>query len=213
MRPVDLTMDVSDGMPAFPGSPRPAFIPWASPAADGYEMEMLFLSSHTGTHVDAPRHFARGGPPVDRIPPSRLAGPAVLLRAPRGARRLVTAADVARLESAAGRIPAGAAAVVATGWSDDPRRPRYFEDCPGLSAGAARLLAARRPSLVGIDSPSVDAGRSRAFPAHRALAAAGVPVVENLANLGRVPGPRFTLAVLPLKLRGASGAPARAVAL
>ena len=217
VRPVDLTLAVSASLPSFPGSPPPHFIRWERMDDAGYDLELLLMSSHTGTHVDAPSHFVRGGATVDRIPVSRLVSDALLVDAPgRSARRPITARDVDRFESGpggAGRIPRGSAVVFRTGWSDDTGRASYFGECPGLTAGAARRLASRGAGLVGIDSPSVDPGNSRRFAAHRALLGAGIPAVENLAGLSRIGGRRFRLAVMPLKLKGATGSPARAVAL
>ena len=207
--PIDLTMTVSEDLPAFPGSPSPQVIPWETIADDGYNLELVFMSTHTGTHIDAPRHFVHRGATVDRIPASRLVCEAVVLGLEgRDASMPITRAD------AAAALPApGEALVIRTGWSDRPERDSYFERCPGLSADAARSIASRRPALVGIDSPSIDAGNASSFPAHKALLGAGTPVVENLTGLRKIRTGRFRLAVLPLKLRGGTGAPARALCL
>ena len=210
--PVDLTMRITPRLPAFPGSPRAHFIPWASPRTDGYALELVAMSTHTGTHIDAPYHFDAGGDRVGDIRLSRLVGPALLMRARRGRGRCVGAAEIESLEAECGRLARSSRLVIETGWSSRVDA-RYFERSPGLDADAARLLARRRVGLVGIDSPSVDAGDSESFPAHRALARAGTVIVENLCNLGRVAASPFELAVLPLRLERASGAPARAVAL
>ena len=212
MRRVDLTLPISGSLRPFPGSPAPALVPWARLRGDGYNLEMLFMSSHAGTHIDAPYHFAEGGMRVDRIPLGRLVGRATMLRLDKGAGSRVTAAEIAAFERREGRLGRGASLFVRTGWQARLGRDDYFTDNPGLSAPAARLLASRGISLVGTDSPSIDPGRARSFPAHRILAGAGILVVENLANLDRLrPGP-FGFSVLPLRLRGASGSPVRAVA-
>lgn len=213
MEPVDLTLEISGKLPSFPGSPRTSFIPWADVKSDGYNLELLFLSSHSGTHLDAPYHFVRDGAKIDGIPLSRLMGEAVLCRMARGADGQVTRDDILEFERRHGRIPRGAAVVFGTGWSRNVARSDYFTKNPGLSAGAARHLLAREPSLVGIDSPSIDLGSDPKFPVHHVLLKSGIPIVENLCNLGRIRGTRFRLIVLPLKLRGATGSPARAVAV
>lgn len=212
--PIDLTMAVSGGIPAFPGSPRPHVIPWETIDGDGYNLELVFMSSHTGTHVDAPRHFVRRGATVDRIPPSRLVCEAVVAGLDgRDASTPITWADIAAAVPGPEMPGPGEALVIRTGWSDRPGRDSYFEACPGLSAGAARRIASLRPALVGIDSPSIDAGGAASFPAHKALLGAGIPIVENLTGLTGVRSGRFLLAVLPLKLEGGTGAPARALCL
>lgn len=212
--PIDLTMTVSDGLAAFPGSPRPHIVPWETIARDGYNLELVFMSAHTGTHLDAPRHFVRGGATVDRIPASRLVCDAAVAGLDgRDASMPITWADIVAAASGPGLPAPGEALVIRTGWSDRPGRGSYFEKCPGLSAGAARRIASLRPALVGIDSPSIDAGGAPSFPAHKALLGAGIPVVENLTGLAAVRSERFLLAVLPLKLKSGTGAPARALCL
>ena len=61
MKPIDLTLTISKSIPSFPGSPKPQFILWSDIKDDGYNLELLFLSSHTGTHIDAPYHFVKNG--------------------------------------------------------------------------------------------------------------------------------------------------------
>ena len=61
MKIIDLTLTISDKIPTFPGSPKPHFIEWETIPKDGYNLELLFLSSHTGTHIDAPFHFVKNG--------------------------------------------------------------------------------------------------------------------------------------------------------
>ena len=61
MEPIDLTLTISPELQSFPGSPNPQFIPWAKIRTNGYNLELLFLSSHTGTHIDAPFHFMESG--------------------------------------------------------------------------------------------------------------------------------------------------------
>ncbi len=212
MGPIDLTLTVSEALPAFPGSPGPQFIPWSDLEEDGYNLELLFLSSHTGTHMDAPYHFADGGARIHEIPVGRLLGSALLVRARKGANRAVTKRDLLAFERDNGKIPDGASVFFHTGWQEFLKSDGYFAENPGLSERAAEYLASKKANMVGIDSPSIDCGNSRRFPAHRALSRNGVLIVENLANLDRIPGSRFDFAVLPLKLKGATGSPVRAVA-
>ena len=84
---------------------------------------------------------------------------------------------------------------------------------PGLSAGAANFLAKKKVSIVAIDGPSIDAGADATFTAHKILLRENILVVENLCNLKKISSRRFTLIVAPLKLRGATGSPVRALAV
>ena len=210
----DLTMTISSDMDAFPGSPSPQFIRWADMKKDGYNMELVFMSSHTGTHMDAPIHFSKNGASIDAIPPSRLVCSASLIRVKSKANGVITKRDIISYESKHGRLAPRKAVIFATDWSAQIRRKKgYFECNPGISADAAAHLILRKISIVGIDSPSIDAGNAHSYPAHHSLCRAGIPIVENLVNLDRITEETFTIVVMPIKLRGATGSPVRAMAL
>ncbi len=206
----DLTLTISERLPVFPGSPGPRFIPWNGLVPDGYNLEMLFLSSHTGTHMDAPRHFIDGAAGIDQIPVGRLVTDALLIKT--GPSKSITKKDILRFEAKNG-IPGGSTVVFFTGWSDRPSRKNYFGANPGLCADAAEYLASKKVNMVGIDSPSIDLGTDPKFPAHRILSKNNILIIENLANLKGIKSRRFRMAVLPLKLRNATGSPVRAIAL
>ena len=91
-------------------------------------------------------------------------------------------------------------------------RSYYFTTNPGLSVSAAKYLASKKINLVGIDSPSIDVGTDPKFSVHQIFAKKGMLIVENLANLDKIKSPTFHLVVLPLKLKGATGSPVRAIA-
>lgn len=80
MKPIDLTLTISSSIPTFPESPKPQFILWSNLKNDGYNLELLFLSSHTGTHIDAPYHFVKNGIKINEIPLDRLIGNAILIK-------------------------------------------------------------------------------------------------------------------------------------
>jgi kynurenine formamidase len=84
---------------------------------------------------------------------------------------------------------------------------------PGLSEQAARYLARKKVNAVAIDGPSIDAGIDNKFTAHNILLPRNILAVENLCNIGKIPTNRFMLVIGPLKLGGATGSPARALAL
>ena len=65
MKVIDLTLTISENIPTFLGSPKPNFINWENIEKDGYNLELLFLSTHTGTHIDAPYHFLKKGQKKD----------------------------------------------------------------------------------------------------------------------------------------------------
>ena len=213
MNPIDLTLVISPALPVFPGSPRPQFIPWSDIKDDGYNLELLFLSSHTGTHIDAPYHFASDGITIHQIPLDRLIGRGILIKSPKEADSAITQADITLFEKENGMIPNGSSVFFFTGWQRNLKDSSYFTRNPGLDASAARYLASKGINLVGTDSPSIDLGRDESFDTHRILSKGNILIVENLANLDRIPSREFDFAILPLNLKGATGSPVRAVAL
>ncbi len=138
---------------------------------------------------------------------------------------LLVRADLETFEGRGGRIPDGAVVLVRTGWDrfwDD--RARYLGSAapgdtahlhfPGVGEDAALwLTTARRIRSIGIDTASIDHGPSRDFRAHRALTNANVPIFENLAGLAALPPRGAVFIGLPMKIRGGSGGPLRAVAV
>src|SRR5262249_29023420 len=200
------------------------------PTAAGYFYSAYSFCTpeHGGTHMDAPIHFAEGGATVDRIPPDRLVGPAVVIdvsaKAAKDPDSRVTAQDIAEDKKGHGAIPRGAIVLLRTGWAKRwPDRKAYFGDdkpgdtsnlhFPGLSAEGARILVSRRVVGAGLDTPSIDHGPSKDFIAHQVLMKAGLYALDNLASLASLPPRGPTLDALPMKIGGGSGAPVRVLAL
>ncbi len=194
-----------------------------------YSAYALATAEHGGTHIDAPIHFHEGGGDVASIPLERLMGPAVVIditaQASADADYRLTAADVEAHEAEHGEIPPGGIILLRTGWSARwPDALGYLgDDTPGDASNlhfpsygeeAARLLVeGRGAAVLGIDAASIDYGPSTDFIVHQVAAAAGVPSLENLTNLDRLPTRGATVIALPMKISGGSGGPLRAVAL
>lgn len=210
---IDLTLKISPQLPSFPRSPQPQFITWAKNETDGYNLELIFLSSHSGTHIDAPFHFIDNGLKIDQIPLERLVCNAILFRIKKGQNQSITKKDITKFEKKHGKISHNSTIIFATGWYKNLLKKHYFDNNPGLSIDAARYLASKKINLVGIDSPSIDLGKDSNFSAHHVLLNKDILIVENLCNLEKISGVYFKLIVLPLKLKGATGSPVRAIAI
>ena len=212
MKILDLTLTISNKIPTFPGSPQPNFIPWEKIKDDGYNLELLFLSSHTGTHLDAPYHFLEKGSKIHEISLKKLVSEAVLIKSRKKRNETITKTDIQKFEKKHGKIESFSSVVFWTGWQRNLQKDNYFTKNPGLSVSAANYLASKKIGLVGIDSPSIDLGTDFKFPVHQIFAKKGMLIVENLANLEKIKSWKFHLVVLPLKLKGATGSPVRAIA-
>ena len=210
---IDLTLPVSEKIPTFPGSPQPIFIQWENIKDDGYNLELLFLSSHTGTHLDAPYHFLEKGKKIHEISLKRLIINAILIKIRKRRDQAITKTDIQKFEKKHGKIPNESTIVFWTGWQKMIKNDSYFVNNPGLSVTAAKYLISKKTNLVGIDSPSIDLGKEKRFLIHHLFAKNNVLIVENLANLDKIKSWKFQLAVLPMKLKNATGAPVRAVGI
>ena len=93
-----------------------------------------------------------------------------------------------------------------------PKLPRLLH-FPSLGVLAARVLVERGVAGVGVDCPSTDYGAASSFDVHGVFGAAGIPAIENLADLAEVPATGAVLVALPPKIKGGSGGPIRVVAL
>ncbi len=203
----DVTFTLSPAFPVWPGDPAVRLEQIASmEAGDEANVSALAMSVHVGTHVDAPHHFLNDGRTVENLPLEALIGPCRLVTLP----ETLDAVSAAALEAA--NIPPDTERLLlrtrnAALWRESPQR--FRRDFVAITADGAEWLVARGLRLVGVDYLSV-APFTAPVPTHRILLGAGVVVLEGL-NLADVPDGDYRLYCLPLKLRGADGAPARVI--
>ena len=195
-----------------------------------YSAYQFSSAEHGGTHIDAPVHFAEGKKTVDELAIDQLTGHAVILDVRDSVSTYidyrVSTEDFLRWEEKNGRIPEGAMVFLHTGfgqyWPDrlrymgtDKRGPEAVAllHFPGLHEEAASWLVENRHiKAIGIDTPSIDYGRSSDFKAHRILMEQNIPAFENVANLDQLPQQGAFVIALPMKIKGGSGGPLRMVA-
>ncbi len=221
MRVLDLTQPLDERTVLWPGSDPFVAVGPDGYGADGFWSRHLSTPEHAGTHLDAPRHCVPGAAAVADIPAEQLVRPAVRI----DARALcggdpawvLSAADVEAWEAEHGRVPAGAAVLLCTGWDayrDDARQylgePLAF---PGFGGDAAALLVERGAAGLGIDTLGVDAGAATEFPVHRVALPAGLWHLERRIGLAEVPPTGATLVVGAPKVAGCTGGPSRIFAL
>ncbi|MDQ3674744.1 MAG: cyclase family protein [Gemmatimonadota bacterium] len=173
---------------------------------DGFTLSVLSLGAHSGTHIDAPMHFIRDGLSVDRVALDPLIGPA----------RVIDIADAVQAIDAAelNRHDWKGAERVFFRTRSSVRRwmksPAFHRDFAYIAPDAAQLLADAGVRLVGIDYISAERFGAPAPRTHQILLGKGIPIVEGLSLEGITPG-EYDVVVLPMKVAGHEGAPARAV--
>lgn len=220
MRVIDLSQPLSPATTPFPGMEAMRAETQATVAAEGYFLRRIDIGEHYGTHFDAPAHFHEGGATVEGIAAERLVRPARLVdvsaRCADDPDYALTADDVLAMEARHGDLEPGDALVVRTGWDRHLGDPaRYVGDLrfPGVGIDAAELAIERGVDGIAIDTLSVDRGVATDFVVHYRTLPAGLWHAEGLAGLEQLPPRGAWLVVGVPPLVGASGFPARIMAL
>ncbi|MEJ7640630.1 MAG: cyclase family protein [Candidatus Nitrosocosmicus sp.] len=210
MKIIDLTQDMNENTQVFPGSPNLKILKWSTYKMHEYDSEMIFTSTHLGTHIDAPIHFSPTGEPVEKIPLEKtvVLDNTKVLKIIKNDDEIIDADEVKRYN-----IKKNDTVLIYTGWSSNRSNDKYLKKNPGLSEQAAEHLANLGINLVGIDSPNIDPAFDKKFKSHKVFSAKSIPIIENLTNLDKIHKDKFIFIALPLKLENCSGSPIRAVAL
>jgi len=195
---IDLTMEIDERTPVFPGDPKPDIRQAATIDKDGWNEKRLTFNSHFGTHIDAPFHMLPEGKKLTDFPPERFIGEAVV----------IDARGQDEIDSNLEAVKEGDIVFFFTGYSDNVSGD-YFEGGPVITSATAGKLVEKKAKIVGLDSWTPD---KAPYDVHKMLFRNDILIVENLVNLGRLIGRRFECFVLPLKIRDADGAPCRVIA-
>ncbi|MEM1065050.1 MAG: cyclase family protein [Pseudomonadota bacterium] len=194
-------------------------------AENAFNLKMLRVNEHTGTHIDAPLHFTDGGTSIDEVPVETLVAPLAIVdireKAEADPDAQVTPDDLAAWIAEHGPIPTGACVAQNAGWqarlgtagfrnADDEGRMHF----PGFHVEAVQMLLDEAEVVgVGVDTLSIDYGLSGDFITHYTWLPANRWAVENMANLDQLPATGATLVVGAPKHQGGTGGPCRLIAL
>lgn len=173
---------------------------------DPLTLSMYSMGAHSGTHVDAPMHFVRDGASVDRVPLEPLVGPARVIDIADDV-QAINAAELNRHDWRGAPRVLFRTRSARRGWM---RSSTFHRDFAYVAPDAAQLLADAGVQLVGIDYISAEQFGAPAPLTHRILLGKGIPIVEGLA-LDAIAAGDYDLIVLPIKVGGHEGAPARAI--
>jgi arylformamidase len=199
----DVSTPIRSGGIVYPGNPPIQIdLQQAISRGDGANVSSVSFGSHTGTHVDAPRHFLEDGAGVDALALERLMGPALLIAFDADVRSIGAA------ELAVHSLVGHQRILLKTRNSELLHGSEFDSSYTYLAPDGAEHLLAHGVDLVGIDYLSIEQFRSGHHRTHRALLERGVIIIEGL-DLSAVPAGVYRLICLPLLLEGLDGAPAR----
>jgi len=209
---IDLSHPLDNGQLAFPGDPTISIVQTHTVAQKGYNLSTLTVSSHQGTHLDAPRHFFDNGRTIDRMDLHRFCGRAHLIDlAPGGALPPRTPLTVEHFLPHVDAFTEGARVIYRTGWSHAFGTAEFFTDFPTLTIEAAEWIARHQIALLGMDTPTPS---TEWLECHHILLGPGaeIVIVESLNRLDQLPQ-EFLFIGFPLNITGGDGSPIRAVAV
>ena len=222
---VDLSHPVSPRIPRWPGDPPTEFTPWANLSRDGYYLRRFSMSEHGGTHLTAPASYYPDGRTADRYTATELVKPAAVLdlrpQCQANPDYALTPADLLAWESRHGPVPPGAIALLLTGWAERWDHPAAYLGAdadgnphfPGFGLDATELLLNQRAAAgLGTDTAGVEPGVDTGLTVSRLALSQPRIILENLANLHRLPATGAVLVIGLLRLSGGSGAPAAVTA-
>ncbi len=170
-----------------------------------------------GTHMDAPSHFDPHGEHIADIEVEKLVAPLCVIRVDSETFTdiFITPQNIHNFEQEHGKIPSGSLVAADTGWAkhwNNPAKYRNKMHFPGFSPESAELLLKRKVAGIAIDTLSPD-GRNLEFPVHHLLLKKGKYIIENAANLNKVPDSGAWAVALPAKIQNGTEAPCRLIAL
>lgn len=214
---IDLSMGLDEGIITFPvhWHPLVEISIMGRLNIEGRETRKVTLGTHTGTHIDAPRHFIAGGKTVDEINLEACFGPARLI----DFRDQHDRSEIS-IELLKSRVdgPVPHRIIFFFGWDTRASSLDYYKDHPYLTEESCQWLVDNGVKLVGMDTPMPDdprngRGCSKDSPNHKIFLGNNVILLEYLVNLEAIPSKDFTLVAFPLKMIGCDGSPVRAIAI
>ena len=194
----DITRVLSQDMQVYPGDPKPKFEPQATIQNNGVNVTRITVGTHTGTHVDAPRHFLQEGTSIEKESLEKFIGEAVIIDISH--RKYICSSDLSGLD-----IKRNDIVLINTGTGTS------LTDFVYIDESAAKWMVEHRIETVGIDTASVEKYGLKDAPVHKLLLGSNIGIIENLTNLKEFAGMRMFLVCMPLPLRGVDGSPARAI--
>jgi arylformamidase len=206
LKVVDLTHMIHPDISMYPGTGKPVLSPLADINSDGFVEHRLDITSHTGTHVDAPAHILAGGLTLDEMTADRFLGPGWVCDISHRNGTEIRRSDL--------DLPSGVEFLLLySGWDKKWESEAYFDRYPFLGSDAAKWLTGMKLKGVGFDAISADPHDSTGYPVHNILLSSSMIIIENLTNLDLLLKKHCLFSCLPLRWLHSDGSPVRAVAI
>jgi arylformamidase len=211
---IDLSHTIENGLVTYRGLPAPIICDYLSREASreryadntSFQIGKIEMVANTGTYIDAPFHRYADGLDISELALESLAEIEALVVRVGPDVQAIDAAHVADLEVT------DRAVLIQTEWSRHWNTERYYEGHPFLTEAAAVTLRDKAARIVGIDSYNIDDVGNGRRPVHSVLLGSGIPIVEHLCNLSRLPDRGFEFSAVPVKVQGFGSFPVRAYA-
>lgn len=205
MKFYDVTLEIKNDMLVWPGEPAVDIKTTATVEKDGVGGSHLSFGSHTGTHVDAPKHFVKGATGVDKIPLEKLIGECIVVDLTKIKHKEIAVSDISNVP-----IKKRSRILFKTGNYKYLFGKTFPSSYVSLSLEAAEYLVQKGVYLVGIDFLGIEKRKNPGHPVHTTLLKAGIVNVEGL-DLSKVQAGHYQLICLPLRVKDVDGAPARVI--
>lgn len=206
MEIIDLSVTITNDLIPYPGDPVIKIVRVSDIRNNGYDLTKIHFGSHTGTHVDMPRHYLKDGADTVKVPIDNFCGSAIVSKVILLEKKLISIDDVDL-----SNVKKDDIFLLSTGWEERQGSRKFFEDLPMISKDIAEYLVMIGIKAFGTDLPSVD-NREDAM-IHKILLRNDIVIFESLINLEQLVNIRFEFFGVPLKIAEADGSPIRAFAI
>jgi kynurenine formamidase len=208
-RVVDLSLEIYHQAPTFSPDPKCGILVHHTIKSMGYNITQLIMSTHQGTHLDAPFHFFDKGRTVDKLDLNKCVGDALVIDLSR--KKAKDEIGIEDLKPYANKIIKGAKILLRTDWDKIYPKGEYFSDQPVITVELSKWLAKKEIDLLGLETPTVHPKDYALI--HKTLLEKEIIIVEALAQLRELTQQEVFFAAVPLKIRGRDGSPVRAFAI
>ncbi len=207
---VDLTWDLTEKTPIYPGDPEPKISVATTVENDGYNLSGVYVGTQTGSHVDAPYHVRNQGDTIENMELDFFFGKAVVIRVTdKKAEEQITMKDIMPYDE---QIKEGTIVLFHTNWYKKVGTEEFFRH-PYVSLEVGQYLVEKGVTFIAIDTINVDQSVGTNFPVHNLFSEKRLMIGENWAYFDQIDFDHVVVAAFPMKIVGTDGSPVRAVAM